>query len=56
MSYLPLVAFFLCVAYMIWRGFSDKRRFLREREARRERAKVTTAGSLSSESPREKTA
>ncbi|HME12927.1 MAG TPA: hypothetical protein VKF79_08710 [Candidatus Acidoferrum sp.] len=37
MSYLFWLIFFLCVAYMIWRGFSDKRKYSRELHEHRER-------------------
>ncbi len=31
MTYLPLVAFFLAVAWMIWRGYTAKREYLRRK-------------------------
>lgn len=36
MSYLFWSVFFACTAYMIWRGFSDKRKHFRELDQERE--------------------
>ncbi len=37
MSYVFWSVFFLCVAYMIWRGSSDKRKYFHELDQERDR-------------------
>jgi hypothetical protein len=43
MSYLFWSVFFSCVAYMIWRGFSDKRKHFRQLHLEHERQRRSAA-------------
>jgi hypothetical protein len=40
MIFLPWIVFFLGTAYMIWRGFSERRKYLQEQVAEHDRAKA----------------